>query len=251
MKILAVSIINRIGKRIEQRHFSKEPVYIGGCGRSGTTLLLSILSSHSEIFACPRELNLFENSYVEKGKLVTPKMYRLYRTFITHKIPPSALRFCEKSPSNVRNIQRIDQLHHGKFKFIHIIRDGRDVVLSRHPRRTEGYWIEPERWISDVKAGLNYADDPRVHTVKYEDLVLSYKATISEICRFLEIPLSDDILHWHKHARVRQNRALFNEIGELSSGSIGKWKKKENEIRVSQFLASPESASILKKLNYL
>ena len=90
MKNLVIPLINAWGKRIESKRFVNPPVYIGGCGRSGTTLLLSILSAHPEIFGCPRELNLFENGRLEKEQLVLPKYYRLYRTFIREPIPASA-----------------------------------------------------------------------------------------------------------------------------------------------------------------
>ncbi len=39
--------------------FPDPPVIIGGCGRSGTTLLLSILASHPAILGVPEELYLF------------------------------------------------------------------------------------------------------------------------------------------------------------------------------------------------
>ena len=70
MKKIFIPLITAIGKKIEKRRFTCPPVYIGGCGRSGTTLLLSILSAHKDIFACPRELNPFENAY-HAGHIVT------------------------------------------------------------------------------------------------------------------------------------------------------------------------------------
>ncbi|MCF8226894.1 MAG: sulfotransferase [Bacteroidales bacterium] len=250
MKSLFLPLITLIGKRIEKKKFTSPPVYIGGCGRSGTTLLLSMLSSHPEIFACPRELNIFEDALIDKNGKKKPLFYRLYRTLIFRRIKKTATRYCEKSPSNIKHIELMDKVHAGKFQLIQIIRDGRDVVLSRHPRKKEGFWVEPERWINDVKTGLRYFEHPNVHTLKYEDLVNDFKRTIEDICRFLNIPVSNEILDWHEHATVRQNNALFNEITKIHGSSIGKWKRPENKHRVAQLTKLPEAVKLLKQLKY-
>lgn len=251
MKQLFIPLLTIAGRRIEKRRFTMPPVYIGGCGRSGTTLLLSILSAHNKIFACPRELNLFEKSEFTETGIVAPKFYRLYRTFLQNRIQSSADRYCEKSPANIRYIPQIDRFHQGNFKLIHIVRDGRDVILSKHPRGKREYWVEPLRWIEDVTAGLAYSGHPAIHLVKYEDLVTDYEQTIGSICHFLEIPLSQELLSWHKHATVRENNALFKTIGEINTASIGKWKRAENKERTEQLTHDLRAVELLKKLGYL
>lgn len=243
--------ITRLGRRIEKKHFTAPPIYIGGCGRSGTTLLLSVLSAHDDIFACPRELNLFEGAEDTDQGLEVPKLYRLYRTFIREKIKPTATRYCEKSPSNIRHVGMINRLHYGNFKMIQVIRDGRDVILSRHPRNPDAYWVSPDRWVADVTAGLKYLDHPKVHTIRYEDLVSDFEATIAGICRFLEIDLSPEILHWHDHTTVQKNRALYSPIQQISDSSVGKWKNPENKDRVRQLTTIPEALALLKKMDYM
>ncbi|MCF8345727.1 MAG: sulfotransferase [Bacteroidales bacterium] len=250
MKKIFIPIISFFGKQIEKHHFTEPPVYIGGCGRSGTTLLLSVLSAHKNIFACQRELNPFANASLHNDVVKAPKFYRLYRTFITTKIGDAANRYCEKSPANIRHIDLIDRFHQGRFRLIHLVRDGRDVILSRHPRGKSAYWVTPERWINDVSAGLKYKEHPCVLTIRYEDLVTNFEATVAEICRFLEIPLSDEILHWHTHATVRKNNALFNPIGKINHSPVGKWKQPEHNLRVSQLTNMPEASALLKTLRY-
>lgn len=242
--------ITRLGRHIEKKRFSAPPIYIGGCGRSGTTLLLSILSAHNDIFACPRELNLFEGAEDTDQGLSVPKLYRLYRTFIREKIKPTANRYCEKSPSNIRHIGMINRLHYGNFKMIQIVRDGRDVILSRHPRNPEAYWISPDRWIKDVTIGLGYLEHPNVHTIRYEDLVSDFKGTIRGVCDFLKITLSDEILNWHDHATVQNNKALYTPIQQINDASVGKWKNEEQKVRVRQLTDLPEAMVLLKKMKY-
>jgi len=251
MKRFFIPILTFFGRRIERRRFTEAPIYIGGCGRSGTTLLLSILSAHPEIFACPRELNPFEGAARTSTGIETPKFYRLYRTFLTKKIKASASRYCEKSPANIRHVDLIDEFHQGHFRMIHIVRDGRDVILSKHPRKESGYWVDPKRWVEDVTCGLRYKEHPRVLTIKYEDLVMNFDTCIRQICEFLDLVLSDEILNWHKHATVRQNNALFATIQEINSNSVGKWKNTENKERVRKLTEDEEALDLLKKLNYI
>lgn len=245
-------LIVSLGRSIEKRQFTKEPILIGGCGRSGTTLLLSVLSSHPEVFACPNELGIFNDLGRSKtGKVIPRRIDRLYRTFIVNKIKSTATRWCEKSPSNVKHIVDIENYFDHKFRFIHLIRDGRDVVLSVHPTAPDQYWVDPERWINDVQAGLKFKEHPNVLTVFYEDLILNYDETIKKICSFCELPLTDEILNWHAHANVRKNRAYFTRVKSLHPKSIAKWKRTKDQARVAEFMANPEAVKLLKELNYL
>ena len=250
VKKAIISVITARGKLIELKSFSTAPIYIGGCGRSGTTLLLSILSAHEEIFACPRELNLFFDAEVIDGDVHLPKIHRLYRTLFFQQIKRSANRYCEKSPANVQRIEVIDKHHKGNFKLIHIIRDGRDVILSKHPTRKEEYWVEPSRWVRDVNMGLAQKDHPGVHTIRYEDLINEFENTIEGICGFLDIPLSNEILNWHQYTTVRKNRALYSPIQQISNSSIGKFTHLENRERLAVFMEDEEAVALLEELGY-
>lgn len=245
-----LSAITHFGKRKEQSLFSDPPILLGGCARSGTTLLLSILSAHEDIYACRRELGLFNRVEIREGMVYPARIDRIYRCLLFHRIPPTARRWCEKSPSNIREFENIHRFFEGNFRFIQIIRDGRDVILSRHPRDVNTYWVEPERWIRDVSIGTGYADHPNMHTIRYEDLINHFEETVSGICTYLNIKLTDRLLNWHQHASVRRNNALFSEIGKLSSRSIGKWKSPEHRERVGQFTSLPGAMELLKKYGY-
>ena len=245
------SIISFFGKAKAKRHFTHEPVYIGGCGRSGTTLLLSMLSAHPEIFACPKELGLFNNvKYKKDGSVVPQRLDRLYLAFLKHRITKTQNRYCEKSPSNVKHIEDIEKFHKGKYKFIHIVRDGRDVILSKHPTDPDRYWVPPERWINDVSCGLKHIDNPNVHTIRYEDLIRDYEAVISGICHFIGIEVNEQILNWHLHTSVTKNRAYFGKVKPVFGSSLSKWKKPEYADRVNELISKPEALKLLKYFNY-
>ncbi|MBN1132299.1 MAG: sulfotransferase [Bacteroidales bacterium] len=239
------------GKRIEAQRFSDSPILVGGCARSGTTLLLSILSSHRELFCIPKELGLFnEVSKDEQGNSEPLRIDRLYTSLLVNRIPKQAKRWCEKSPSNIHHIQDIDSYFGGNFRFLQIIRDGRDVVLSRHPVARDTYWVSPERWVLDVSTGMKYTDHPNVYTLKYENLVQDFKKSVEGICSFLGIPVSEEILNWHKHAAVTRNRAYYSRVKELSGDSIGKWKQPQNQERIAAFMNNPEAVRLLECLGY-
>ncbi|NIR47629.1 sulfotransferase, partial [candidate division KSB1 bacterium] len=113
-----------------QKRFTDCPIILGGCARTGTSLLLSILAAHPRIFAFPTETGVFSNwqyngnSNEGSPKYVPERMDRLYRYILSHVIPKSATHWCEKTPSNVRHIDKILAYFDHKVKFIHLIRDG-------------------------------------------------------------------------------------------------------------------------------
>ena len=247
-----IPVIHFLGRRIESRHVSEAPVFVGGSARSGTTLLLSILSAHEKLFCHPEEVGIF-NTYTRnpQGDIVPGRLYRHYKSLIWNHIPSTATRWCEKTPMNIHRIEVIDQYFGGQFKFIQIIRDGRDVILSKHPTKKNEYWVNPDRWIRDLEAGIKYLDDPRVHSIHYEDLIRNTEETLKNICVFLELEYSDHLAHWHKHARVTRNRALYSRIQKISDSSIGKWKTEGVAERVRTLTSDPRGHELLKKVGYL
>jgi len=244
-------LIKQCGRYKEKKNFSDSPILIGGCGRSGTTLLLSILSAHAEVFAFPRELGLFDDVFQdEEGRWHPVREDRLYFHLLKNTVEPTARRWLEKSPSNVKRIKEIDDHFEGRFKMIHIVRDGRDVVLSVHPTDPSGYWVEPERWVNDVSKGLAYEEHPQVHTLRYEDLIANYNSTISELLDFLGLPFSEEMKNWHDNATVRKNNAYFQPVQNIHSKSIEKWKRTKDTARLQQFLDFPGAVDLLKRCGY-
>ncbi|MCD4696794.1 MAG: sulfotransferase, partial [Bacteroidales bacterium] len=150
--------------------FTKPPVLLGGCGRSGTTLLLSILSAHPGLFCISEETMAFcPTAYLDDYNPMAPfETERFYNENFTSNLLNSYDQWCEKTPKNVLFFKRINDHFNQKVKLIHIVRDGRDVIISRHPTNPKIYWVNPERWISDVNAGLSMYSHPNVHTLRYE-----------------------------------------------------------------------------------
>ncbi|MCF8230722.1 MAG: sulfotransferase [Bacteroidales bacterium] len=245
-------LISALGERKLNRVFFQNPIIIGGCARSGTTLLMSILSAHDKIFAFPSEIGAFNQWKKSPNGVYPARIDRLYRHVLTHRIPSQTTRFCTKAPSNIRHIPEIMSYFNEKVKFIHIVRDARDVLLSKHPDSPEKKWVSPERWIGDVSKGLAHKNHPCVYTLKYEDLILNYENMMKDLLGFLDLEYTNDIHYWHNNTDIRKSNALFeNEISSLHPQSIGKWKRPEYNKEVENIMNNQQIVALLKELDYL
>lgn len=253
-------IVTYLGKKKETNKFSDMPIMICGCGRSGTTLLLSIIGAHPNIYAFPKETGVFINWYDEvqyffkndKGNASqVPRLDKFYRLLLKYDIPNQVTRWCEKTPKNIRYLDKILNYFEEEIKIIHIIRDGRDVMLSKHPNAPDKYWVSPERWINDVKKGLEYKEHSQMLTLKYENLVTDYEETIEKICDFINEDCTEELYSYFKHTNVQKTNAWYDKAQKIHSNSIEKWKKEENQARVEEVMENKEVVELLKELDYL
>lgn len=233
-----------------RRQFVDEPIILGGCPRSGTTLLLSILSAHPDIHAIPKETGVFR--YSRKARLLLEIKFNLNYFFgaFFRNIKSGSKRWCEKTPGNVLYFKKLLKIFNNRVKMIHIIRDGRDVILSKHPTDKSRYWVEPEVWVDYVTKGLKFRDHPNVLTIKYEDLILSNKQVILEICQFLKLSPSEKILNWYENTHVRENNAWSGEVAPIFNNSIGKWKSDKYQERINYFFQNAAAVELLNELGY-
>lgn len=228
---------------------TQPPIIIGGCARSGTTLLSSMLSAHPSIFIIPRETGAFCKRHYGPGEDIPKIDLRLVYREIPFLPPVAKKRWGEKTPKNIHEFDEIRR-QLGKVKFVHIVRDGRDVVTSVHPKKPGQYWVPIERWILDVRAGLRQKECEDVFTLKYEDLVLNYELTMRSLLEFLEESWSPRMEHWWEHASVRRQESLFSSIVAHSQECVGKWNKPEHRERVKEFTDNNEAVHLLELLGY-
>lgn len=233
--------------------FDRPPVVVGGCGRSGTSVLLSVLSAHPAILAVPYATHAFARTlYSHDPDPEAPfETWRLWWAIARTGLDDRAGRWCEKTAKNVRNFGRLADHFGGDVRLVHIVRDGRDVVTSRHRVDRDGYWIEPERWVSDVAAGLRHRDLACVHTLRYEDLVGSTRQTLRRLGDFLGEDLAGLAGRWHRDARVREFGPFDRPVARpLDESGVGRWRRPEHAGRVEQLMATPGAAELLEELGY-
>ncbi|MDP2684843.1 MAG: sulfotransferase [bacterium] len=235
-----------------EKKFNKPPIIIGGCARSGTTLLLSILSAHPNIFGIPFETRAFcSNAYDINPKLShSTNLEKIYHYFLTQDIPNNS-RWCEKTPKNILFVKEILRYFQNNVRIFNIVRDGRDVILSRHPENPKLLWVPQERWINDVRAGLEFENIPQVMTLRYEDLVIDFDRTIKKIFEFINEDCGPDMSNWYKYTKIKEHEAWFEGVQPVSTKSIGKWKKFRHRKIIREFMKKPEAVALLKHYNYV
>ncbi len=247
-------VFRLLGRKLEKRKFSAEPIFIVASPRSGTTLLLSILGAHPHIYAVPLQTYAFNKWKPVKHKPYKNYPYRidrLYRYLLFHKIKPGATRWCEKTPRHIQSIAEIADFFQEKVKIIHIVRDGRDVSVSSHPTHTgRHYWVPVKKWVKDVRSGLKYKNKHYVHTVFYEDLVTDHLQEAKKIFDFLEEEFTPEIENWVQQTNIKKSIHWKEEVQNVHTKALGRWKNEEHKEKMKEFNSNPQAVELLKELGY-
>lgn len=188
LRTLGRYCLNRCARGIAVRG---PPVFIVGCGHSGTSLLLAMLGSHSKIAAIP----------FESGVGFTHGLRQLARRAMFNLLAVSEgkRRWVEKTPRHIGCIGALLRIYPDA-KVILMLRDGRDVACSIQDR---GGTIERgiQRWVKDNQAGAAYREHPAVRVLRYEDLVSDPAGALREIAGFLGEDYEESMLEFHKTPR--------------------------------------------------
>lgn len=155
------------------------PVFIVGCGHSGTSILTAILDAHPGLAAVSGESFAFRPWW---SRDVIARYYKgkLKGLDLAHARP------VEKTPRHVHEIARISRLF-PRAKFVGIARDGRDVIASLR-KRTGKLGAAMDRYNADNLALLASRDDSRLHLIHYETLVQDPEPTLRGVLDFLGEP---------------------------------------------------------------
>lgn len=235
-------------KDLNGRYFTRGPIILGGCPRSGTSLLLSILSACPNVYCIPEEAWAFYNT-----KHLDEFQHYLQK-WLWPKIPPGTEhwypRWCEKTPRNVLAFQNIIEYFGPDARLIDVIRDGRDVVTSRHPQSPQKYWVEDWMWVWYVKEGLRFAEHPQVLTIRYEHLVTDFETTIATVCEFINEKCTDSMLDWFNNTKIKTHSAWFGPVKPITKQSIGRGRDSNNDA-VAKLMNNGEAVALLTMLGYI
>ncbi|MCA9293952.1 MAG: sulfotransferase [Phycisphaerales bacterium] len=268
VSLFGVSRANRIARqRLREFYINVAPwyasddlcndpaVFIGGCGRSGTTLLREMLNRHPAIacgpetaFLCdlinPRRIAVeweLDPSRVERMAKDAPSLISFCeRFFRAHAEREKKPRWADKTPRNVRALPKIlSAFPYGKF--IHCVRDGRDVACSlrNHPRETvrHGKVVAARvnrpirngamRWFHDTSAGMAFLAHPRCLEVRYERLVTDTEAVLREVCTFIEEPFDERMLVATGTLSDASLRLMNNRNADqhVQQSSLSRWRR--------------------------
>lgn len=167
------------GVRIE-----RPPVFIIGCGHSGTTMLRHLLGMHQNLYAPPYESRLLFHSPL--------KIWLAKQIWSLTAISQGKRRWIEKTPSHVHHLGKLFHCF-PEAKVLVVIRDGRNVAMSLYER-----WGDVSRsirrWIDDNEATRQYWDHPQVMKVSYEALAGDFEPQLRGICDFIGEPFDENLL---------------------------------------------------------
>ena len=220
------------------KEYPAQPIVIGGCGRSGTTLLLSILGAHPNIHAIDEELYCFY-----------PSPFRLHRLYKSLPKNNKATRWCEKTPKNVQAFDDIYEFFNGNVKLVHIIRDCRDVITSVHPNHPEQYWVDIDRWLLDVNAGITC--NAPVLNLKYEDLIRSPEAALTKLCKFIGEEFHENMLAHESFSSVTKNVAWGTQAKAIYTTQMRKWDRAEYANILNAFYQNHAALDLMEQLGYM
>jgi hypothetical protein len=232
--------IRRAGKRLRGRSPQPPPApFVCGVTRSGTTLLRLMLDSHPDV-AIPGETHWVPKliKQFERGEQTGEDAAHLaidhkrwgdfhldaaeLRGRIEGLDPVTAAdtirafyllyaeregktRYGDKTPGYVREMRRIQRVL-PEARFVHIIRDGRDVSLS-HLRMNWGpetYEQSARLWRNRIRKARKMAPDVNYYMeIRFEDLVADTEGVLRKVCEFIELDFDPVMLDYHERAEGR------------------------------------------------
>ena len=182
----------------------KPPVFIVGCGHSGTTMFRHVLGLHQNIYAVPYEGRIFFHSNI--------KIRIADAIWSFTAISKGKTRWLEKTPSHIYHLDRIFQIYPDS-RVLLLIRDGRDVAVSLN-RRWGDFGRSVRKWVEDNRAGEPYWGHPMVKKVLYEQLVSDFERQMKAVCTFIDEPFDNTLLSFSDRSSTAQlNDEISNQNG--------------------------------------
>jgi len=234
----------------------EHPVFIIGCARSGTSILGELVGQHPEV------AYMFEASWAweaggrgENGSdrlteaHVTPEVAWLVRQRLEKRLTTGSV-LVEKNPRTSLRVPFVRALFPDA-RFVHIIRDGRDVACSLVPGCGGDEWrhLKPPSWqelrvdYSGVRRTARVWRDvleialadletaPHM-TIRYEDLIADPRREAERVLGFLELGPTAEVERFYKRiGNVVDPR--YEAAGQVKWGRrghgvrIGRWRELE------------------------
>jgi hypothetical protein len=250
------------------------PFFIVGSARSGTTLVRVILNSHPDVAVPPESRFIVElwrgDSSVDVGEtlaaLAAHPRFQLWRLPVdavreelgrTARAPyPEIMtaaytayarsrdktRWGDKTPRYVQHIPLLAELFPDA-RFVHIIRDGRNVALSYAdvPFGPKTVARAASLWASRVGTGIREGRSlgaGRYLELRYEDLVNDVEGRVRSLCDFLDLSFEDQMLEYTETAAAETlpRARIYNpHVGEKPITSVRSWEDQMLDAHVEIF----------------
>ena len=204
---------------------SERLIFIGGCPRSGTTLIQNMLDSHPDVFGGPEFLHLEDLIKLRKTlkRSISIGWIDLFcshadldhhlRTLILNLFLPLAdsqgcTYMSEKSPMNVLVLSELVELF-PKAHFIHIIRDPRAIVSSMKDvcTRAKQKQVNVPYFTASISSSIAYTSKcfkagfaavkkapDKILTIDYESFVKDPVKESKNMCKFLGLEWNSQMM---------------------------------------------------------
>ncbi len=188
-----------------ETHFIPELIGARERHGAGREQLLELIVSHRRWGDFGLEPAELDAAWARLDPLTGPDAVRAFFRLYAAKLGKPGARWGDKTPGYVKSMREI-QAYLPEARFVHLIRDGRDVALSVLKQDWGPQSIEAaaERWRSRVLRGR--AQQPYLGfyiEVKFEDLVLDTERELRRICEFIELDFDPAMLGYHETAEQR------------------------------------------------
>jgi hypothetical protein len=184
------------------------------------------------------------------SKLTRPRIRDIaeivYRSYMEAEGKP---RWGDKSPIYITIVPELARMFPTS-RFIHVVRDGRDVAMSFQatPWRGRRLHDSAERWIQALKCQRHWDRSEacnRILLIHYEDLVLNTESMLRAICRFVGEEFESNMLFWERKVdeQVPERSRIHHTKLKLRIGAEGvaRWKRElsRREIFVCEAFMAP------------
>jgi len=242
-------------QRLRGRRIEAAPIFLVGCGHSGTSVLLRLLGAHSNIYGIPYESRVFTHPEL--------KLWLTVGIWNRNAIASRKRRWIEKTPKHVHLLDRIFS-RYPEARVLFVVRDGRDVAVSMR-KRFGDFETGLRRWVEDNSRGLEWVADARVMLVRYEDLVKRYDETMPRICSFIDEPFEESLVDYHQKpayifadsvenpgsASGKDHKKYRNwQINQKLFDGSGKWVTEMTDDEKRTFKANPQAMRLLGEFGY-
>lgn len=239
------------------------PFFIVGSARSGTTLLRLILNAHPEVAVPPESrfvVELYRGREVVDAETFLQELCD-HKRYATWDLPiwlvrdelaaqgeiayADAIRAAfrayaraqakphwgDKTPRYVESIELLHRLF-PEARFIHLIRDGRNVALSyaNVPFGPKTVARAASLWAKRVCAGYTFGralGGDHYLEVLYEDLVEDTEGVTRDICRFVDLAYDPGMLDYVERAKgsVLPRASMYNpHVTEKPRAGVRSWQ---------------------------
>jgi len=165
-------------------------------------------------------------------------------------------RWGDKTPPYIEILPELARMY-PESRFIHLIRDGRDVANSFKVTKWVGwYWHNNVReWIEALECHWRWIHSDirdRILEVRYEKLVLETEATLQEICRFIGEEFEPQMLSWEWQVdQLVPSREIISHPKlkqRIGPEGVSRWKREMSAREI--FVTEAFMGSHLKRLGY-